>query len=249
MNPAEYARMRALEDWYWWFVARREAALRFLADHAPRERGLRILDAGCGTGAVLAKLEQLPESMAVGLDFATKALCFCRERGHTSLVQGDLMRLPIRDGEFDAVVALDVIEHLPDDHAAVAEVARVLRPGGVRVASVPAYRLLWGPHDVALHHHRRYRRREMEALATGAGLQVARSSYILTALFPVAAAQRLAARLWPPRPGQEVAAGLPPVPGWLNRALISLQRLELAVARRVPLPWGLSILLVARKPG
>src|SRR5947208_349797 len=141
--------MRALEDWYWWFVARRSAALRFLADYLPRETPVRILDAGCGTGALLEALRHDPGRESVGLDFAEAALQFCRQRGYDRLVRGDLEALPFADARFDAVTALDVLEHVPDDHAAAREIARVLRPGGVLVASVPAYRFLWSSHDVA----------------------------------------------------------------------------------------------------
>src|SRR5438067_3051164 len=221
--------MRALEDWYWWFVARRTAALRFLADYAPRVEPCRILDAGCGTGALLEALRAEPGRETVGLDFAEAALQFCRERGYDRLVRGDLTALPFAGAQFHAVTALDVIEHVEDDKAAVGEIARVLRPGGILVATVPAYRFLWSGHDVALHHYRRYSRSEVVALLIGAGLEIEKSTYMLTGLFPIAALQRLLARL---RRGREAAAGLPPVPRWLNALLIHLQRAELALARR-----------------
>ena len=82
MNPQEYDRMRQLEDWYWWFVARREAALRFTEDFRPRREPLRILDAGCGTGALLDRLEQRPGTEVYGLDFSGQALAYTRQRGH-----------------------------------------------------------------------------------------------------------------------------------------------------------------------
>src|SRR5688572_7320275 len=100
MNPAEYARMHALEDWYWWFVARRRAAARFLHDYAPAERPLRILDAGCGTGGMLDLLREWPEVEAVGVDLSPDALRFSHERGHCSLAQADLMLLPFRTAAF-----------------------------------------------------------------------------------------------------------------------------------------------------
>jgi len=237
--------MRALEDWYWWFVARRSAALRFLDDYLPRDGTSRILDAGCGTGALLDALRAQPGREAVGLDFAEAALQFCRERGYERLVRGDLEALPFAEARFDAVTALDVIEHVPDDAAAAREIARALKPGGILVASVPAYPFLWSGHDVALHHQRRYYRAEMVRLLENAGLRVERSTYLLTALFPVAAVQRLLARLF----RRAARAGLPPVPAWLNRALIALQHAELSLSRRVNLPWGLTIMVVARKPG
>lgn len=244
MNPAEYERMHALEDWYWWFVARRQAAARFIRDHAPESRPLRILDAGCGTGGMLDLYRQWPDTEVIGMDVSADALRFSHERGHQQLLGADLTRLPFRSGVFDVVSALDVIEHVEDDVKAVEEIQRVLRPGGILVASVPAYQFLWGPHDEALHHYRRYHGRDFNALIHGAGLAIEKQTHLLTALFPLAAAARLAAR----NRKSEEAAGLPKVPGFVNQALIGFQAAELEIARRASLPFGLSLLAVARKP-
>ncbi|MFN3652105.1 MAG: class I SAM-dependent methyltransferase [Armatimonadota bacterium] len=243
MNPVEYERMHALEDWYWWFVARRKAAARFILDHAPAERPLRILDAGCGTGGMLDLFRDWPEVEAYGIDLSPDALHFSRSRGHRRLAGGDLTVLPFRTGTYDVVTALDVVEHVPDDQRAVEELARVLRPGGILVASVPAYQALWGPHDEALHHQRRYHGSQFRELVRRSGLHVEKQTYLLSGLFPLAVAARLASRS---RSGE--SAKLPQVPPIVNRALIRFQDAELALARRLPLPFGLSILCVARKP-
>jgi len=245
MNPAEYARMHALEDWYWWFVARRTAAAQFLRDYAPPERPLHILDAGCGTGGMLDFLGQWPDAEVTGVDFSPEALRFSKERGHPRLAGADLMLLPFRSGAFDVVTALDVIEHVPDDGRALSEISRVLRPGGILVASVPAYQFLWGPHDEALHHHRRYVSKEFAALMHSSGLRVEKQTYLLSALFPLAAVARLATR---GRKPESAEAGVPRVPGFINQALIHFQAAELALARHASLPFGLSVLIVARKP-
>lgn len=245
MNPAEYARMHALEDWYWWFVARRAAAGQFIRDHAPQERPLKILDAGCGTGGMLDVYRSWPDAEATGIDLSPEALRFSRERGHDRLVGADLTRLPFRSNVFDVVSALDVIEHVPDDRAAVDEINRVLRPGGILVASVPAYQFLWGPHDEALHHQRRYQSRQFMELLNSSGLHVDKQTYLLTALFPLAAAARMATRN---RKYDSSTAALPKVHSLVNNALIGVQAAELAIARRASLPFGLSLLSVARKP-
>lgn len=248
MNPAEYARMYALEDWYWWFVARRAAAARFLRDHAEavaEDQPLRILDAGCGTGGMLDLFGTWPDTEATGLDFSPDALSFSHSRGHQRLVGGDVTQLPFRSNTFDAVTALDVVEHISNEEGALGEICRVLRPGGVLVASVPAYQFLWGPHDVALHHCRRYNAQQFREAIHRSGLRVERQTYLLSALFPLAAGMRLATR---GRKQESAEAGLPRVPGFVNQALIGLQAAELAVARRVGLPFGLSLLAVARKP-
>jgi ubiquinone/menaquinone biosynthesis C-methylase UbiE len=246
MNPQEYDRMRQLEDWYWWFVARREAALQFTEDFRPRREPLRVLDAGCGTGALLDRLEARSEIELYGLDFSGQALSYTRQRGHNRLVQGDLTRLPFPDGTFDVVTALDVVEHVREDEQALREVNRVLRPDGVLLVSVPAFRFLWGPHDTALQHFRRYTAGEMGVLMRRTGFRVSKLTYLLCLLFPAFLAQRLLARLRPRK--EKPQAQVIPVGAFLNRLLIRLQGMELALARRLNLPFGATVFCVAQKP-
>lgn len=237
MNEAEYGRMHDAEDAYWWFVARRELALGFM----PKDRQ-RTLDLGCGTGVTLGLLQG--EGWAAGLDFSVTALDFCRARGLKNLVQGDGARLPFASDAFDAVITLDTVEHIEDHRAVIAEIFRVLRPGAVVVTSVPAYRWLWGPHDVALMHFRRYSRGEFARLLSAAGFEVERASYSVFLLFPCVLVVRLLDRLF--RRSAEVR--LPALPGWLNRLLIGVMRFEGALLRKMNLPWGSSVIAVARKP-
>ena len=240
MNPEEYEKMRRLEDHYWWFVARRTLCIELWRRHAPR--GL-VLDVGCGTGAVAQELSR--ETDVVGLDFTHLALRHAQGRGLTRLIQADGAKLPVRDASVAGVVALDIFEHIEDDTAAFAEAARVLQPGGVLVLSVPAYKWLWGPHDVALHHFRRHTRRSVRRQLVAAGLEPVLVSYSVFWLFPLALAERLVGKF---RRGP-ARASLPPVPGGLNRALVALMAAEGRALRTVRWPWGSSVVAVARRPG
>ena len=200
-----------------------------------------VLDLGCGTGAVLKELAEF--SRPVGIDMSPLALSFSKARSLNALIVGRGECLPLLSGSVDAVLSLDVFEHIEDDERAFRESARVLRPGGILVLSVPTFRFLWGPHDVALMHFRRYRRREIVALLKRAGLEPVRVSYSIFLLFPLVALIRFFERR---RQGQ-AEASLPQVPGWMNRALIGLQGFEALLMRLFSLPWGSSLVAVARK--
>lgn len=239
MQSAEYDRMFALEGEHWWFVGRRGLALKLL-DRSARPGG-RCLDLGCGTGAVLGELAR--RGPATGLDRSPLALAYSRRRGLARLVRGDAEALPFGAETFDAIVSLDLFEHLASDRAGIGEAFRVLRPGGVLVLSVPAMMSLWGPHDVALMHHRRYTRREVVTCLEEAGFRVRRASYSVCFLFPVVGIVRLLEK----RRRGEPRSSLRPLPGWLNRLLIGVQRAEAALVERFDLPWGSSVVAVAER--
>jgi SAM-dependent methyltransferase len=241
VHAEEYARMHELEDHYWWFVGRRRLALKLLRRAIGETKRPRVLDLGCGTGVISGELNEW--SRPISLDMSELALGFSRERGLSNLVQARGEWLPIRTGTMDAVLALDIFEHIEDDAAAFAEAFRVLRPGGVLVLSVPAFKTLWGPHDVALMHFRRYTAREMSDKLRKAGFQLRRLSYSVFFLFPVV----VMVRFFEKRRKGAAKASLPRVPEWANRALVSLQDLEASCVSRISLPWGSSVIAVAEK--
>src|SRR5205823_2727042 len=116
--------------------------------------------------------------------------------GNGRMKPGDVQRLPFDAGSVDLVTALDVLEHV-DDGSALAEVRRVLRPGGLIVATVPAFRFLWSARDELAAHRRRYRRAELADLFESEGFAIAETAYYQFALFPVLAALRIVGRSRP----------------------------------------------------
>jgi SAM-dependent methyltransferase len=246
VKPAEYRRMYEAEASQWWYAGQRAIATALLG---PALRGRaagasRVLDAGCGTGFNLLALRHL--GRAVGIDLAPEALAFCQERGVLA-VRASLLALPFESASFDAVTSFDVLYHawVTDDRAAVAEMARVVRPGGVLLVRVPALQALWGAHDVEVQSRHRYTRGELVALVEGSGLRVERASYCNSLLFPLLLARRTLDRLLG-REGSDV--GFLPAPlEWAFRHALLVE--AALVRRRLSFPVGASVVALARKAG
>ena len=247
MDEGFYEEYFRIEDRHWWFVGRRRIILSVLAGQRlsrPDGAEPEILDLGCGTGTMLGHLRAF--GTVRGIDADERAVAFCRARGEERVELLESNRLPLPDDSLDLVTALDVLEHIEDDRGALAEIARVLRPGGTLLATVPAYRWMWGPQDEISHHYRRYVRDELSEKIEASGLRLRRATYFNTLLLPAVAAVRLAHRLRPPR---EVRSDFRFTrDGAVNRALATVFASEARLLARGDLPAGVSIMAVAGAP-
>ncbi len=246
MNLEEYHKMHALETQYWWFQGRRRVILDTIQKHCAPVEGNRpvILDIGCGTGMMLEDLQKM--GAATGLDFSMVALEYCKNRGINNLGRADVRHIPVKDNSVDIITALDLIEHIEDDHGLMDEFHRVLKPGGVAIMSVPAHKKLWSGHDVALHHFRRYEKAEFRQLVEGAGLKPRKYSYgMATAYVPAVLIRNY--KKMRGQSGANQSTDEFPIPAWLNGLLRKSVEVESAWLKRWDLPIGLSLLCVAQK--
>ena len=236
-----------MEDIHWWFVARRRIFLTILDKYlkAKPKYASRVLDVGCGTGTMLTYLARYGE--AEGIDMDAEAIQYCRERGLARVTQAKADRLPFAEDTFELVTALDVIEHIDDDRAALNEALRVLRPGGSLLISVPAYRFLWGRQDDINLHKRRYVASEVRERLTSAGFQVVRLTYVNAVLFPAIAAVRLARHLLP-KPATLESDFSFPAPRPMNYMLGQVFGAERFFLKHLDIPFGVSIVALAKKP-
>ncbi|MBD3291738.1 MAG: methyltransferase domain-containing protein [Armatimonadia bacterium] len=249
MRQSELQKMRRLEDTYWWFVGRRHLVRDLIDRFAPEREPRVILDAGCGTGGTLSHLRGMGELW--GCDVAPEALAACRKRGFDRLKRSPVQALDFSDDRFDVVVSCDVIEHIEEDRRAMGEMARVLRPGGILVMTVPAHRWLWSAHDEALDHLRRYETAPLREMIESAGLKLELYSKAVAVVMPAilaSVAYRRLLRLFRGGPEQEAEqTALFELPRSLNRMLVWLLDLETWLMRYISLPIGASLVAVARK--
>lgn len=243
MQPHTYPIMYRVEGSHWWFVGRRRILSSFIMRAVERLANPhpRILDVGCGTGANLEMLAEF--GAAEGVDVSTEALDFCKTRGLENVRQGEAERLPYEDNTFDLVTGLDVVEHLDNDVGGLQEMRRVLRPGGRALLFVPAFMFLWGVQDDISNHRRRYTLASLTKVVREAGLEVERATYANITFFGPILLGRLLMRMTGFRPASENNLTV----GFLNGVLGRIFGAEAKLLRHVNLPFGVSIICVARR--
>lgn len=234
------------EATHFWFRGFRTFVVPVIREIAAGRRDLRMIDCGCGTGYNLKNLLQ-PYGRAFAFDLIPDALRRARASGRP-LVRADMEHIPFGSDSFDLATSFDVVQSVPDDRKALREMARVLKPGGYVVLNVTGLDLLRGDHSEVWGELRRYTPRRAARLIEDAGLQVVRIAYLFASLVPLMLAVRRGQRLLrlfrEPRGDSDLTVP----PAAVNAILTGLVKGEAALARRVPMPFGSSLLVVARKP-
>ena len=240
----DYYQAARQQDAHWWVRARRDIFARLLDEMVELPVDGRILDLGPGHGVNVPLLRD--RGRLCVLDTDSRSLESSRQVGAGSLVQADATVLPFADQSIHLVTALDVLEHLDDDAACLAECRRVLRPEGGLLISVPALQTLWGRQDVLSEHRRRYGSRQLRERVTAAGFRIQRLSYFNTLLFPPILVVRLLMRPFlrnTVRNGRSDFAF--PLPFGLNGLLYRMFAMEGRWLVRHNLPIGVSLLCLA----
>lgn len=240
----------ALEEGSFWFRHRNRCILAVLAAHPPPGT---LFDVGGGNGFVARALAAAGWP-AVLVEPGEAGVAAARRRGLAPVVHSTLEDAAFHPGTLPAAGLFDVLEHLADDLAVLAELGRLLVPGGRLYLTVPAYRWLWSSEDDFARHQRRYRLGELTGRLERSGFRVLRATYIFALLpLPILLARTLPSRLGLRRrtgaatTRREHAAALPAAARLLDRLLAA----EAARLRRGrDLPFGASCLVAAeRAPG
>jgi SAM-dependent methyltransferase len=229
-----------VEATHFWFRGFRRFVSPAIAEIAAGRRDLYLLDCGCGTGHNLATLLG-PYGHAFGFDLTPAGL---------RLARADMAAIPFQSSRFDLVTSFDVLQYVRDDAAVMKEIARVIKPGGGLVVTAAALDLLRGGHAGTWPEVRRYTTARMRSIVEGAGLKIRHLTYLFATLFPAMLAVRLAGRAGE-ADGADSARGddwemrVPAAP--INATLTGMLAVEAALSRRIPMPVGSSVLVVAGK--
>jgi SAM-dependent methyltransferase len=236
-----FGSLQKLEGGYWWYVGRLTWAKNLVARYH-RSKVEAYADIGCGTGGFAKEMRSSLSIAKVALvDAHPEALNKLAQESGVSVLACDITKeLPLPFTP-TLVSLMDVIEHVEDDEALLARVAQALPSGGCLLLSVPAHQILYSEWDRLLGHHRRYSRSELRAKVARAGLRVREAHYMWSFLFAVGFWRKV-------RPAKQTSLEFPPVSSLTNKLLILLSRIEWAVQRILPAPFGTSVILIAEKP-
>ncbi|HET8749572.1 MAG TPA: methyltransferase domain-containing protein [Sphingomicrobium sp.] len=239
MERVAYRQMAKLDQQHWWYRARRDILAELIRREVRPPEKAEILEIGCGTGHNFAMLAKFGHVDAIELDEDSRALA--EQRLGRSIMTSPLPELAgISDARYDLIAALDVIEHIDEDAAAIAAIANKLKSGGKFLMTVPAHQWMWSAHDTVNHHKRRYSKSSLRNLIEASPLRIDKLGYFNSLLFPAAIAERLASKV---RGKDSGDLALPPSP--LNSALEHVFAAERHLVGRFPLPPGLSLFAVA----
>jgi len=243
METPLYEEMYRLESSYWWFKAKREIIFSLLDRFGINNPECSILDVGCGCGYTLFELSRKYKN-AIGLDYSDQAIEFGKKRGVT-VKKGALPdKTPFENKSFDAILLLDVLEHVDDDAGSVKTCTNLLKPGGIMIATVPAHPFLWAKRDEFHRHKRRYTLAKFTDLFNLPDLEKLIITFYNSFLFIPIAASRLLDRLScnsEPRPDIHTP------PGPINYILERIFAFEKHFIGKIPMPTGVSLLAVCRE--
>lgn len=211
-------------------------------------RGARILDAAIGLGQLAGRMQERGYDV-VGIDYSLDAAFHVKRNLGIPVVIGDLTKVPFR-AVFDGVTSGETLEHLDDDASAVREIARVLVPGGLCVATVPALQSLWSASDDYYEHRRRYTREQLSTLFRNASMKIVKAAFwgfpivLVYDTLVILPMNKRRARL----AVQEDAALRSVARAGRSRMLVNAVRAVFSLDRLFSfIPFGPGLLLVARK--
>jgi len=239
-----FERLALVEPTSFWFRSRNRLVIQLLTKHFAHARSL--LEVGCGTGFIISGVNDARSELElVGSDLHPAGLAFAQRRlPDADLYQMDARHIPF-DSEFDVVLALDVIEHIREDEAVLAQIFKAVKPGGGAIVSVPQHPRLWSANDDFSQHKRRYTRRELKSKLRNAGFEVRQVTSFVTTLLPL----MLVSRMRQSDIAKFDPSGEYRSPRAVDRALEGLLETERwMIGMGVSLPAGGSLFAVATKP-
>lgn len=240
MQASEYENIFRNEEIHGWYRGMKFLSLQFLEKYLPKKKNLTILDAGCGTGAMVSALNKYGQ--VYGIDNSSLAVSFCRKRNLKNISKASVEKIPFKDRRFDLVTSFDVlyINGLNYEQA-LKEFSRILKKNGILLIRVPAFEFLRGGHDTVVHTGHRFVRKELASFIKEARFSIKFISYSNFFLFLPILLTRILSRKKEPKSD---VGSMAPISNFLLGKLLIL---EGKIMEFTPLPFGVSLFVVAQK--
>jgi SAM-dependent methyltransferase len=244
MNVREIKKMKKFEQTYWWHIGKKNLVIDLARKYLTQPEN-KIMEIGSGAGEITHVLTQFGDVYAN--DISKEALDFCSSKGVKNVILGNINEIDLSSysEEFDAIFALDVLEHIQDDVKTIKLVSQLLKEDGLFFINVPAFKFLWSSHDEALEHKRRYTSYEIITKLKENGFEILKSSHFVFFVFPVVAAFKFSSNFI----GKNAypKASYIRLPNILNSLMIGILNLESKLMKYINLPFGTTITIVAQK--
>lgn len=243
MEKAYESKRHRLEANYWLFKAKRDIVSK-LVQALNDKTDSRILDVGCAGGYLMRFLEKMGFGEISGIDISDSAVAICKKKGVKNVMTADCTKTSFKNSMFDIVTAIDILEHVKDEKAALNEWRRILKKNGRLIVFAPAFTFLWSQHDEICHHYRRYSRSTLINTLKKVNFTIERSSYWNFSLFFPASLIKIFQRIFLKNHKSDQLYELNPL---VNKLLIYLLKFENLLLKRLDFPVGLSVFVIARK--
>ena len=246
MHKSEYKKIYLLEDKYWWYRALHEL-IEYQVNkfRCTNKKDLDILDAGCGTGKLLAILNKY--GRIKGIDYSKEAIDYCKVRGLKNVEVADLCNYNFGEFLYDVITCIDVLYHsaIEDDIKILSKLYYSLKDNSLLILNLPAFDCLKRKHDTgAAGGERRYRRNVIIPQLIKIGFKIELQSYRLPLLFFPVLMKKYFEKS---DKGNQVKSDLKELPFFVNWLLLYLNRLENRIIGKANIPFGTSLFIVARK--
>ncbi len=233
-----------LEGTNWWYVSRRRI-IASIMKNIGANRSAKILDIGCSGGEMILELKNSNYKNVFGIDVSADAINLCKSKGIKNAFLGNAEKMKFKSGEFDLIIASDVLEHFRNDYSAAKEWARVLKPSGKLIIFVPAFEILWSNHDVEAHHFRRYSSKAFRKVLENSGFKIEKFGYWNFAIFLPLLILRIIKNS---KILRLKSNDIYELPNFFNGILLAWMDLEnAAILKGIPFPFGVSLFAVASK--
>lgn len=178
----EYALMHTSETQFWWYKHLHQQTLQTITEYFPHQKNIAILDAGCGTGGLLVRLQENQYSNLHALDASSDAVDFARQKtGLTDIVYGYLQEVEqhFYGQQFDVICCMDVFTYLIDEEitSVLQQFKRLLKPGGIIITNNNAFTAFRGTHDYQVGAIKRFTANNFAQYAAASNLQVIQNRY------------------------------------------------------------------------